>query len=201
MSRLEVSMKPTFQSCLVPRNKMRHDETMVVFILLSMTTIMPCCSGLRRTTNTFSSFRHLNQLRGEMWCAAVSVLCTPYLFLLPFWLRKFIGRVLPGQSTSWSSRCWKEVSASVEKLKDTWKLHVKVAKAQHLSLGFVTPTISNHQRNQLSNDLSSFEILSSRICNEVFGLFTASHFRIGSFSTPIGGQKTFTFEMGRLESL
>ena len=36
----------------------------------------------------------------------------------------------------------------------------------------------------------------ARICNEVFGLFTASHFRIGSFSTPIGGQKTFTFEMG-----
>ncbi|CAL1133595.1 unnamed protein product [Cladocopium goreaui] len=85
-------------------------------------------------------------------------------------LPKFIGRVLPGQSAlGWSSRCWKEVSASVEKLKDKWQLHVKVSKAQRL------------------------------ICNEVFGLFTASHFRIGSFSTPIGGQKTFTFEMGLTE--
>ena len=88
-----------------------------------------------------------------------------YFHFLP----KFVGRVLPGKSTlQWSSRCWKEVTASFERSEDAWKLHVKVAKALHL------------------------------ICNDVFGLFTASHFRVGSFSTPIGGQKTFTFEMGPL---
>eukprot|EP00913_Durusdinium_trenchii_P012680 g11907.t1 len=39
-----------------------------------------------------------------------------------------------------------------------------------------------------------------RICSELFGLFTASHFRVGSFAAPIGGQKTFTFEMGLTEA-
>lgn len=90
----------------------------------------------------------------------------PYFAFAP----KYIDRILPGGSLNFSSRCWKEVFASVEKLDKEWKLVVKVSKAQRL------------------------------ICSELFGLFTASHFRVGSFAAPIGGQKTFTFEMGLTEA-
>jgi len=38
------------------------------------------------------------------------------------------------------------------------------------------------------------------ICGDLFGFFTGSHFRIGSFPTPIGGHKSYTFEMGLTEA-
>ncbi|CAJ1334007.1 unnamed protein product [Effrenium voratum] len=81
---------------------------------------------------------------------------------------KFVGRVLPGKTMSWSSRCWKEVTATVEKKDGQWTLEVKVAKSTEW------------------------------LCEEMFGLFTASHFHVGSFPAPIGGTKSFTFKSDTL---